>query len=80
MLVLLAMLTVTGCSRLGSPELSRQLPPAPTLMSPVVTPSIKAKQDARTVASDARKALKEANGRLVDSRTWYEKLRAEMAQ
>lgn len=80
MLVLLAMLTVTGCATSGSPELSRQLPPAPTMMSPVATPSIQPKQDARTVASDARKALKEANGRLRDSRSWYDKLREGMAQ
>ena len=50
------------------------------MMAPVETPDIKPRQDARTVASDARKALKEANSRLRDSAQWYGTLQQEFAQ
>lgn len=49
-------------------------------MEPVPAPTIEAGMDARLVLARHRAALNEANGRIVCSRQWYEKVSKSYAK
>lgn len=74
---------LSGC--LGSSDgpsapLQVSLPAPPAYMQPVPVPNVHKGQDARQAVAQARQSLSQANGRLTESRSWYETLRKDYAK
>lgn len=72
-----ALLTLTcgGCAQLPAAVVSRDLPARPSFMAPVALPVYRLRDDPRLDLKKTADRLDEANGRLVQSRGWYESVR-----
>ncbi len=60
--------------------MARLTPATPSFMDAKPLPDIPPGQDVRVTAGQQRAAAAELNGRLADSRKWYENVRKEFAQ
>lgn len=79
--VILPLLTLTGCSATQNASLRPvALPEPPVCMSAVPLPPIEVGMDAREALARHRAALRGANGRLECSRKWYTDVRAQYAK
>lgn len=68
-------MTSSGCAPSVDPVIAAPTyPPAPAYMAPVAVPDVISGDDVRLSLARHRAALVTANGRLTQSRAWYEQL------